>query len=691
LDQEQAITDQELAPPAPEFSTSDLANYVRKNWSQAYQHASTVQTRLLANLRNFNSIYEPAKLAEIRKMVGSEVFIPLTATKVNAAVAWLMDIYFNPAGDKPWDLDSTPIPELPLSTEEEIRGEVLNEVMQVVVQYARMTQQDPLQLMNKYKPQILDRVFFKLREVSQDAIEDLKRAIDDQLTEGGFYPELKRCIMDVVIYEFSCLKGPIYRKEKYFKRILNPMTGTYSNSIEEKTKPVYERRSPFNIFIEPGSEHVNNGYVFDLLSYKLKDLYDMIGLEGFKEEEIREVIQRYKDGRLTEWTNSLTDIKNEKSRSTLSTYEPKDTVDILEFWGSINGQYLLDWGMTEFDIEDPDKYYDVCVWLVGEVVIKAMLNPDPMGRKPFHITSYIKNNDAVVGGKGLSTLLEAFQLICNAIARAIVNNAAISSGPLVEYNEDRMAPGYDPVLYPWKTFPSTGGAMSDSPAVRFYQAQPVSEQLLRVYDYFSKLADQYSIPSYAHGDTKVGGGGDTASGLSMLMNSADRVIKNVVKNFDELIASGIELLYLYNMSFNEEAFDYIGDVRIVARGSAALLQKEQQQVRRTEFLQMTNNPVDLQILGQEVRRELLLEVANSLNLESVTKKFPIVDEIDELKLEIEKIMVNAQAQIASQQNAAGGPPPKGPQTLDQAGNPASGQETRLVTQEQAPQQRAEIA
>jgi hypothetical protein len=279
-------------------------------------------------------------------------------------------------------------------------------------------------------------------------------------------------------------------------------------------------------------------------------------------------------------------------------------------------------------------------------------------------------------------------ILLQVVARAIVNNGAIASGPLVEYNEDRMPPGYDPILYPWKTFPSTNGAMTDSPAIRFYQASPITDQLLKVYDYFSKLADQYSIPSYAHGDTRVGGGGDTASGLSMLMNSADRVIKNVVKNTDEQIASAIELLYLYNMSFNADSFDYVGDVRIVARGSAALLQKEQQQVRRTEFLQITNNPVDLNILGQEVRRELLLEVANSLNLESVAKKFPIVDEIDELKIEIEKIMTTAQTQLAQQ--PMGQPSPPSPKTLDQAGNPASGQDTRMITQDQVPQQRAEM-
>lgn len=719
--------EQELAK-GNESVLTDLAGHVRKCWVRSYQAKAPIQQKLLDNLRNFNSTYSPSKLAEIRQLEGSEVFIPMTSIKCNAATSHLNDIFFNSTGDQPFDLDSTPVPELPLSTEEQIKQDVLTEVMQIIAQYAALTGQDPIQMANRYKPEIVDRVFKKMREASAHAIDDLKRTIADQLTEGSWHEELKKVIFDLVVYDFGCLKGPIYKKEKYFKRVLDPMTGKYSNSIEEKVQPVFERRSPFNIYPAPASVSIDDDYIFDLLPMSLQDLYNCIGLPGFDEEAIRATIQDYKGGLLKEWVNFADAVVYEQTRGQSgSQYNITDFVDVLEFWGAVNGQDLLDWGMTPEDIPDPDAYYDVCVWLVGTRVLKAMLNPDPMGRKPFHIKSYVLNNDSVIGGKGLATLLEPFQQICNALARAIVNNSAISSGPIVEFNDDRLSPGYSTSIHPWKKIISTNQQMSEQPAVRFYQANPVTEQLIKVYDYFSKLADQYSIPGYAHGDIQVGGAGNTASGLQQLMNASDKVIKNVVKNVDEVIISSIELLYFYNMEFFGESMDYIGDVQIVARGSSALLRKEQEQMRRIEFLNMTNNPVDLQIMGLEGRKALLQDLASSLNLESLQKEFPIVDSIDELKQEVQVMIqqyqeqqmrmqeaqMNADAQAAAlgqkqadsaekknqadrkyaldHLKATGKQPPKAKApALDAAGSPQSGQDNRLVPQTAAPQQRANL-
>jgi hypothetical protein len=673
----------ELAQPKKDEYTTELAGYIRRCWTEAYQDKQDIQMRLLRNLENFNSKYSSQKLAEIRQMNGSEIFIPLTATKDNASYAHLVDIFFNSTTkEAPWDIESTPVPELPELLEEQIRGEVIMEVFQVVSEYGQLMGIDPMELLQKYQSQIVDRIFFKMRERSADAIDDLKRTIADQLEEGDWYHALKQVIMDIVIFEFGVLKGPVYRKEKYFRRRLDPATGRYTNQIEEQIKPKFERRSPFNIYPAPKSTSLNRYYLFDLLNYTLKDLYDMIGLEGFQEAAIREVIEEYKNGGLREWVHFKTEIESETARSTQSYYIRTGEIDVLEFWGAIKGELLQDWGMPVEEITDRDRYYDVCVWLVGNKVIKAMLNPDPMGKKPFNIESYVTNNDALIGGKGLSTLVEAFQQMCNAIARAIINNSALSSGPMVEFNEDRLPDNYDPSIRPWKTWSVTNNQMNDSKAIQFYQPTNTTNLLLEVYDYFSKLADQYTIPGYAHGDLDVRGAGQTASGLSMLMGSSSKVIQNVVKNIDNLIANSIELLYLFNMVHDEASFDYIGDVRIVARGSTSVMQKEQQAVRRTDFMEATNNPLDLQIIGLEGRRELIKETANALNLNEVARKFPIVDEIDELKMEIANII-----QAFQEQNSGNGK--KSPQT-DAAGNTQSGQDNRLVTQGRADQQRPRV-
>jgi len=59
----------------------------------------------------------------------------------------------------------------------------------------------------------------------------------------------------------------------------------------------------------------------------------------------------------------------------------------------------------------------------------------------------------------------------------------------------------------------------------------------------------------------------------------------------------------------------------VAKGSISLQEKELQSVRRTEFLQATSNPIDLQIIGLMGRKALLEETAKAHGLD-VEKLFP---------------------------------------------------------------------
>lgn len=671
---------------------NSIANHVRRAWERARQNKDVVNLRLLENLRAFNSEYSPSKLADIRKLNSCEVFLPLTATKCNATISKLNEVFFASTGDKPFDIESTPIPEMPIDVEEEVKAEVIMEVTTIFLKYATMVDPtaNPADMLSKFSLEIADRIALRMQQRSNNAIEDLKRKLSDQLEEGNWYEELKKVIADVVIFEFGCLKGPIYRRDKYFTRV--PLgDGTYTNQITETIKPFFERRAPFNIYPAPGSEDIKDDFIFDLISLSLKDLYDLIGVEGYSEDEIRQVINEYENKQLTEWTSLRTDIMSEQNRNNINYTDLVDRVDVLEYWGCIKGSSLMDWGVIE-GVDDPDKYYDVCVWLIGNHVIKAMLNPDPMGRKPFHITSYIKSNGSLIGGRGLSSLLESFQQIANAISRAIVNNAGIASGPLVEMDDDRLSDldRAEPALYPWKIIKTNNNLMSTRKAVEFFQPQMVTEPLVRVLKFFMDLSDQYSIPSYSHGDTQVGGAGNTASGLSMLMTASDGVVKNVIKNIDDVISSSIELLYIYDAFHDPAGLESTGDVRIVARGSQALVNKEQTQVRRNEFLQITNNPIDVQILGMDTRRELLKEVAETLDIESLSKRFPILDSISDLEDQVKQALEKEQErQIRSEEAAArfgaeGGGQNQGNSTKKPEKS-GSGQQSRVFRQENVSQ------
>ena len=70
----------------------------------------------------------------------------------------------------------------------------------------------------------------------------------------------------------------------------------------------------------------------------------------------------------------------------------------------------------------------------------------------------------------------------------------------------------------------------------------IADKLMVIYEKFSGIADEHSgVPAYAHGGQDVKGAGDTASGLSMLMTSAARGIKGVIKTIDRsMIEKAVE-------------------------------------------------------------------------------------------------------------------------------------------------------
>lgn len=78
--------------------------------------------------------------------------------------------------------------------------------------------------------------------------------------------------------------------------------------------------------------------------------------------------------------------------------------------------------------------------LIGNYVIKAEINGDPMGRVPYNFASFRKRNGSIWGA-GVPEIIKDSQDACNAAARAMINNMAISSGPQVMVDVSQLPPG----------------------------------------------------------------------------------------------------------------------------------------------------------------------------------------------------------------------------------------------------------
>ena len=622
-----------------------LAAHVRKCWESARDAKQPIERDMLKALRQRTGEYEPEKLAEIRRTGGSEIFMMLTETKCRGAESWLRDILLD-QGMVPFDLKPTPIPDVPPDYQQKVTELISQNVINAIQNNQPL---DPV-LMETFKEQATEDIRIKLMEDAADRAERMKRQIEDQFVEGGMVDGFNAFISDLATYPGAVLKGPTVRRVKQLDWGQAP-DGSYTPTVQEKLLPTYSRVDPFRFYPEPGITKLREGYCIEHHRLSKADLADLLGVPGYDDGAIRAVLE---EGPSSEWLWSAEYAKAELENKFSVWRDDNNKFDALEFWGAVSGQDLIDFGLDPEEVPDPVKMYDACVWLIGNWVIKATLNYDPLGDKPYRMTSAVKRPGAL-WGVSYPELIEDVQAMCNAAARALANNMGLASGPQVEVSVDRLAEGEKVTkVYPWKIWQTVSDPLgSGQAAVRFNQPDDRSGALLAVYGQFARLADEQSgIPAYVYGDGQVGGAGRTASGLSMLMGSAGKGIRQTIMHIDfDVIGPIVRAQYNWNMQYIDDPL-IKGDCEIVPRGAVTLANREQLNVRRVEFLQATANPIDSKIVGPTGRAAILREVAKGLAM-PVDDIVPTNEQL-EVREALER---KAQEQQMAMQQEQGAPAP----------------------------------
>lgn len=661
---EKELIDKELAARQANPVVLGLAAHLRECWDAARQAKKPIENIMLRGLRQRNGEYEADKLAQIHEQGGSDIYMMITEVKCRAAESWLRDILLD-TGTPPWDLKPTPIPDLSPVQTEEVQVAFAAVVTRIVENEGRAPTADE---MVELKEMVAQDYRFKLLQAADNRSQKMRVKIADQFAQGGWSESFNEFVTDLVTYPCAFIKGPVIRRQ----RKLGWSVGEDGRTVVEADEiiaPEFERVDPFRIYPEPGISNINEGYIFEHHPLSRTELADLVGVPGYDDDAIRKVLD-YGNGQ--SWINEDVElVKDEEERKFHSFNRPTDTFDALEFWGKVTGKMLIEWGLDEEEIEDEHREYDANVWIVGDYVIKAILNYDPLGEKPYAKTSFIKRPGAF-WGSGIPEIIEDIQSVCNAAARALVNNMGISSGPQVEVNLERIPPNEDITqLHPWKIWQVTNDPLgSSAPAVRFTQPDDNANTLLGVYDKFSKLADDHSgIPSYVYGDLNVQGAGRTSSGLSMLMGAAGKGIRQVVMHIDsDIIKPVVHRQFVYNMRYDEDE-TIKGDVEIMPKGSINLAVKETVNIRRLEFLNATANQIDMEIVGKDGRAAILREVAKGLQM-------PVDDIIPSREKEgyMNRMAAKMQLEAAKAEQAAGGSTPTQPD-----GSPKGGMDANTVS------------
>jgi hypothetical protein len=655
----------------PEISR--LSSHINKLWQAAYDAKQTnaIEDLLLQCRRQRNGEYDPNILAEIKKQGGSEVFMMLTNVKCRAAAAWIRDVLI-PPGDKPWSIEPTPLPELPEDELVKIQTEVTQEAA-IMMMSQGIEAITPQQIADRLE-ELMQKVRKEVEIRARQATQRFELKVEDEFRQGNFYQALSEFIDDIVTFPTAFMAGPEIKRRKTLAW----------NKVGEKWIPQigfayvreYRRVSPFDIYPAPSSKNLQDGYLFERLRFRRADLQAMRGVAGFNETMIDMALHDYGEKGYTNWLAIDQERADLENRDT-DWQDPDPPIDCIRFWGSAQGTMLLEWGMKKELIPNPYDDYQIEAYKIGRYIICSRLNPHPLGRKPYYSASYEIHNDSI-WGKGPPQLMRDVQRICNGLARAIVNNAGIASGPQVEANKDRLAPGEDSEkIWPWKIWKTKDDKFGHGrPALNFYQPDMNLQALLTVFQYFfDQASEQAGIPAYIYGNEKVGGAGSTASGLSMLMNAASKSLKGVISHIDTgVIVPAVEEHWTNIMLFDVDELK-TGDIRVVARASEYLIMQETYQMRRMEFLKFTNNPIDMAIVGPRGRATVLREVAKSLKLPQ-----DIVPSDDDMEAAMNQTPTPPPRAVAPggpPRRGAINPPGAGAQETGPAGN-VPGEETRMA-------------
>lgn len=616
VEKEKAAAEVILSPT----TRTNLAGYIRNQFEMMRQHRDNATSgwsqRLIAALRAFNGQYDPTKLQEIQKFGGSEIYFRMLASKCRGASSLLRDVYLQ--ADMPWGLDPGPDPAIPPNIMAAIENLIRSELgtMQQAGQVPDPTQvRDRLSMLLEAARQAAKKKAAGQAKVAEDKIQEF-------LVEGNFYKAMAEFIVDLPIFPFACLKGPVVR--------VVPSIDWSSGTAISTPKPrlFWERVSPFDVWWTPGAADIENASVIERTRLSRADLNDLLDLPGYDKGEIYAVLDEYGRGGLTDnWDSTDAERADMESREN-PLFNRSGMINCLEFNGNVQGRLLLEQGMDAKYIGDPMRDYMVQAWLIGSHVIKVQMSPSPRKRHPYYITSFEKVPGTPLGN-GLTDIISDLQESVNSVMRSLINNLSIASGPQVMINDERLSSGEDgESLYPWKRWHYINDPLGQNSQVpiSFFQPNSNVNELLMALEKLNAMADDASaIPRYLSGQS-AGGAGRTSSGLAMLMANASKVLQSVAANIDRDVLDGT-INSLYDMIMLTDRTGMLtGQEKVRVMGVTVAIQRETQRARQLEFLQITANPVDMAIIGPEGRAQVLEVVADGIGIPGA-KIVPTEDEI----------------------------------------------------------------
>ena len=573
-----------------------LAGYIKSKFEDAENGRRSHELKWLQSYKNFKGIYDST--TQYRDSERSKVFIKITKTKVLAAYGQIVDILFSNK-KFPLVVEPTPMPEgieefahmkTPLDQNEQPSDPYGFEGDGRELPPGAMQASEPHKLGtygNEF-PDMLASGPARLGEPqvkpAQKMAMNMEKCIHDQLTDSNAVNVFRKAIFESALLGTGIVKGPL----NFYKRVhnweLDPDSGQKVYSPYEKVMPRIEYVSLWDFHPDPSATSIDDcEYIIQRHRMNRQQLRGLIKRPYFDASAIEECLAKGPNYEDKYYEDTIREDDTEP-------YYQENRYEVLEYWGVVDKKYANEVGlegsndMSEFD------QVQVNVWVCGGMVIRCVLNPFTPARIPFQAFPF-EIDPYQIWGVGVAENMEYSQKIMNGHYRMAIDNLALAGNLVFDVDEASLVPGQNMDIFPGKIFRRQSGVTGT--AINGLKFPNTAPENIQMYQISRQLADEETgIPSIMHGQTGVSGTGRTAAGLSMLMGGANLSMKTVIKNIDDYLLKPLgEAYFQWNMQFNDDSPDIVGDLEIKPRGTAAVMQKEVRSQRLTALLQTATNPM----------------------------------------------------------------------------------------------------
>lgn len=545
-------------------------------------HGKDAATRMAASM--MEAVYQGYPVTAREALpTRSTVFVGITRQKTNAAEARLSDILL-PTDDKNWGIQPTPDPECAAALKDETTLFDPTTGQPILFDKEGNVTLDP----NEGQPAKKKQIAMAVQQFARRAAQAMEKEIEDQLVECEYNSELRKMIHDAAVMGTGVVKGPLVtkRSRKAWREKVDPAGAGKVQVMEivEELRPASYRVDPRFVWEDPtcGDEVKNGAGVFEMEELNGKQVRDLAKQPGYMKSQLRKVLEEGPQRSAALYEVQRTELEKNSG-------EDGKMFQHWIYWGELDRDDLEAAGVSVAEESDILLSVSGCVEMINNVVVRAYLNPLDDGAIPYDFYPWEKVSGSC-RGYGIPYLMRAQQSVTNAAWRMMMDNLGVTSGPQIVVKRGAVTPADGQwSLTPRKFWYLTDDSIDVNKVFAAFQFDNHQSQLAAVIDLAEKIADQEtSTPMMAQG--QQGSAPDTVGGMQMLMNSANVVLRRLVKQFDDYVTKPhIRRYYDYNMLYGQD--DAIkGDFAIDARGSSALIVRDIQNQAYTNLLAMGANP-----------------------------------------------------------------------------------------------------